>query len=209
MDLWKRRSSRNPEAAARQGDPADDLRNSDQERELAALMRGAQEGDAAAYRTLLEELERLAQRYVRRAFGLRRGMDASRCEDVVQEILLGVHAKRHTHDPVQFFLPWFYAIARYKVIDEIRRIVAARKNDSLDDELEVAAPWTDLTAALDVEDLLSTLPEKQRTLLKLVKLEGLSVEETSGRTGYSESDVKVSIHRALKALRKRTAAGEP
>ena len=198
MNLWKRGRSRNT-------DPVDDLKHSAQERELAALMRRSQDGDAAAYRALLEELERVAQRYVRRALGVRRGMDASRCEDVVQEILLGVHAKRHTHDPVQFFLPWFYAIARYKVIDEIRRIVAARKTDSLTDELDVAAPWSDVTAGLDVEDLLRTLPEKQRTLLRLVKLEGLSIEETSGRTGYSESDVKVSIHRALKALRKRSA----
>ncbi len=180
-----------------------DLKDSPQEQQLSGLMVKAQAGDTAAYRALLEELERLAQRYVRRALGVGRGMDASRCEDVVQEILLGVHAKRHTHSPVQFFLPWFYAIARYKVIDEIRRIVAARRTDSLSDDLDVAAHETDWSAALDVEDLLKTLPEKQRTLVKLVKLEGLSIEEASGRTGYSESDVKVSIHRALKALRTR------
>lgn len=201
MNPWKRRR-------ARSGDPGDDLKHSALEGELSALMRRAQDGDTAAYRTLLERLEQLAQRYVRRAFGTRHGTDASRCEDVVQEILLGVHAKRHTHDPVQFFLPWFYAITRYKVIDEIRRIVADRRTDSLTDDLQVAAPWTDMTAALDVDDLLRTLPEKQRTLVRMVKLEGLSIEETSGRTGYSESDVKVSIHRALKALRKRSEGGE-
>lgn len=202
MDLWKRKSA--PPGEGRQ-----DLKDSAQERELSALMAKAQDGDGAAYRVLLEQLERLAQRYVRRALGIRRGMDASRCEDVVQEILLGVHAKRHTHSPVQFFLPWFYAIARYKVIDEIRRIVAARRTDSLSDELEIAAEGPDLGAALDVEDLLRTLPEKQRKLVRLVKLEGLSIAETAGRTGYSESDVKVSIHRALKALRKRNQAGTP
>jgi RNA polymerase sigma-70 factor (ECF subfamily) len=201
MDQWKRKS-----VSGREGHV--DLKDSSQERELSALMVRAQEGDGTAYRALLMQLEHLAQRYVRRALGVRRGMDASRCEDVVQEILLGVHAKRHTHSPVQFFLPWFYAIARYKVIDEIRRIVAARRTDSLSDDLEVAAHEPDWTAALDVEDLLRTLPEKQQVLVRLVKLEGLSVAETAGRTGYSESDVKVRVHRALKALRKRSEADE-
>jgi RNA polymerase sigma-70 factor (ECF subfamily) len=51
--------------------------------------------------------------------------------------------------------------------------------------------------------MLKTLPDKQRRVLRMVKLEGLSVEETSGRTGYSQTDVRVSVHRALKALRKQ------
>jgi RNA polymerase sigma-70 factor (ECF subfamily) len=178
------------------------------ERELSGLMRRAQAGDAEAYRALLMKLRELAQRYVRRALGGRRGSDAGQAEDVVQDILLGVHAKRHTHDPVRYFLPWFYAIARYKAIDEIRRRVAARQVESLSDAPEPSAPGPDLAAALDVRRLLRTLPVKQRRVLRMVKLEGLSVEETSGRTGYSPTDVRVSVHRALKALRRIATATE-
>jgi RNA polymerase sigma-70 factor (ECF subfamily) len=180
-----------------------DLKDSSLERELAGAMARAQDGDAAAYRSLLEKLSQMARRYVRHALGRRHGLDAGDCEDVVQEILLAVHSKRHTHDPERFFLPWFYAIARYKVIDEIRRLAAAREAVAYTDDLELAGQADDIGARMDVQKHLKHLPPKQRRVLELVKLDGLSVEEASGRTGYSESDVRVSVHRALKALRRR------
>jgi RNA polymerase sigma-70 factor (ECF subfamily) len=183
--------------------PSADLRDSALEQELSALMIRSQAGDAEAYRALLTKLRALAMRYVRRALGGRYRLEESQCEDVVQDVLLGVHTKRHTHDPVRYFLPWFYAIARYKVIDEIRRLSAARQVDSLSDELDPVADTPDLSAAMDMRRMLRTLPDKQRRVLRLIKLEGLSVEETAGRTGYSQTDVRVSVHRALKALRRQ------
>jgi RNA polymerase sigma-70 factor (ECF subfamily) len=183
--------------------PGGDLKESALERELSAGMARALAGDAAAYRALLERLAQLARRYVRHALGRRHGLDAGDCEDVVQEILLAVHAKRHTHDPGRFFLPWFYAIARYKVIDEIRRLSTAREAVAYTEELEVEGKTDNIGARMDVQKLLKHLPAKQRKVLELVKLDGLSVEEASSRTGYSASDVRVSVHRALKALRRR------
>src|SRR5262245_16711627 len=100
--------------ATRPRPPGSDLKDSLLERELSAGMARAQTGDAEAYRAVLTKLTDLARRYVRHALGRRHGVDMGDCEDVVQEILLAVHSKRHTHDPNQFFLPWFYAIARYK-----------------------------------------------------------------------------------------------
>jgi len=44
------------------------------------------------------------------------GLGEAAGEDVVQEVLMAVHAKRHTwreNEPVQ---PWLYAIARYKIV---------------------------------------------------------------------------------------------
>ncbi len=183
--------------------PGGDLKDSALERELSGWMDSAQQGDGEAYRSLLEKLSGLARRYVRHALGRRHGLDAGDCEDVVQEILLAVHSKRHTHDPQKFLLPWFFAIARYKVIDEIRRLGPVRQAVSYSDELELEARPEDIGARMDIQRLLRGLPHKQRRLLELVKLAGLSVQEASGRTGYSESDVRVSVHRALKALRRQ------
>ncbi len=42
-------------------------------------------------------------------------------EDLVQEILLAVHSKRHTWRPGEPVAPWLFAIARYKAIDAYRR----------------------------------------------------------------------------------------
>jgi len=57
---------------------------------------------------------------------------------------------------------------------------------------------------------LAKLPEKQRRAIELVKLEERSVAEAALLTGYSESDIKISIHRGLKALMRLMAeAGAP
>ena len=55
-------------------------------------------------------------------------------------------------------------------------------------------------SAYDLNRLLGQLPEKMRRTIQLVKLNGLSVAETATQCGMSESDVKVSVHRGLKAL---------
>ncbi len=44
------------------------------------------------------------------------------------------------------------------------------------------------------------LSPKVRQAIQYVKLDGLSVSEAAARCGMSESNVKVSVHRGLKAL---------
>lgn len=183
-----------------------DLGRSLDEMELAELMRSALNGDSQRYALLLQRVEKLMRSFVGNSFS-RLGLAASGGhDDVVQEILLAIHAKRATFDPDQYFLPWMYAIGRYKVIDHMRRHKnMIRATVSLEDELEVveslAAP--EVGAGIDIRALCEELPEKQRRVILLVKLEGLSVRETSARTGYSESDIKVTVHRAIKALKEK------
>ena len=57
-----------------------------------------------------------------------------------------------------------------------------------------------MDSRLDLEKLLTRLPVKMGTVIRLVKLEGLSVSEAAARSGMSASAVKVSVHRGLKAL---------
>jgi RNA polymerase sigma-70 factor, ECF subfamily len=47
------------------------------------------------------------------------------------------------------------------------------------------------------------LPNKQRVAVELVKLQEYSIDEATQRMGMSASAVKVSLHRAVKALRKK------
>ena len=126
-------------------------------------------------------------------------------EDVLQEILLAIHVKRHTYDPEQFFLPWMYAVARYKLIDYLRKNKTLNAALSLESELEhiESLAVLDTTAELDLEKLLEVLSEKQQTVLRLVKVEGLSIEEAARKTGFSESDIKVTVHRAIKTLQEK------
>ena len=59
---------------------------------------------------------------------------------------------------------------------------------------------TSFTVTVKVQVEASQLPEKQRDAIRLVKLEDRSVREAADITGYSESDIKISIHRGLKTL---------
>lgn len=187
------------------------LDHSKDERELSQLMGNSQSGDAESYRLLLERVRAMLQRYTENAFA-KFGLGGSGGqEDVLQDILLAIHLKRHTYDPDQFFLPWLYAVARYKVIDHLRKNkVGMRSTVSLDDEMEnlEALMPLEIGADLDIEALCESLPEKQRVVLKMVKIEGLSIDEASKRTGFSSSDIKVTVHRAIKSLQDSVKGGQ-
>lgn len=124
-------------------------------------------------------------------------------EDLVQETLLAVHNQRHTYDASQPLTAWVYAIARYKMVDMLRRhAVRGALHDPLDDELAIfAAPDNDAgDARRDLAMLLAQLPDGQRLSIQHMKLEGRSVVEAARLTGMSESAVKVAVHRGLKKL---------
>ena len=88
------------------------------EDEWADLMRRGNAGDSGAYRQLLRTLPPVLRGVTRRGLGERQPVDQS--EDIVQDILLAVHLKRHTWDADALFLPLF-AIARNKLVDALRR----------------------------------------------------------------------------------------
>jgi RNA polymerase sigma-70 factor (ECF subfamily) len=56
---------------------------------------------------------------------------------------------------------------------------------------------------MDLDKALETLPERQRNLVRDVKIEGLSLAEAGDRAGVSEGAAKVALHRALKSLGER------
>lgn len=156
------------------------------------LMAAAQRGDALAYRRALAEIAVWLKRYFSRR------LPVSMVDDAVQDTLLAVHEKRHTYDPAKPFAPWLAAIARYKWIDRLR---AMQKTEiPLCEDIAIPDHGNAVTAAHALERLLATLKPAQADAIRLVKLQGFSVEETSRRTGQTVSLVKVNIHRGLGRL---------
>jgi RNA polymerase sigma-70 factor (ECF subfamily) len=156
-------------------------------------------GDAAAYHAFLKDLSA----HLRAFFRKRLAALPNEVEDLVQESLLAVHNQRHTYDAQLPLTAWIYAIAKYKLVDLLRRRASRDQLvDPLDDELEVfAAAETEATdARRDIAKLLGRLPDRHRLPIVHMKLEGLSVAETARLTGMSESAVKVGVHRGMKAL---------
>jgi RNA polymerase sigma-70 factor (ECF subfamily) len=171
------------------------------EAEFRALMISSLDGDAGAYKTLLARLSGHLRAYFKRQLArLRRG--AAEAEDLVQEVLLAIHTRRHTYDPAQPFTPWVYAIARYKFVDHLRRTRAPLADEPIEaaEDIVVDHDRADVESTLELDSLLSRLSPKVRQAIQYVKLEGLSAREAAMRSGMSESALKVAVHRGLKAL---------
>lgn len=165
------------------------------------LMVKAQKGDSSAYNQLLTEMRTVATKFVRTKV-----YDAALVEDIVQEVLFGIHNARHTYDPSKPFMPWFNAVIRYKTIDAFRK-VGRNKEDELSTGEDIETFFSDDTnkqmQALDRHDLmkaLAELPEKPRQAVILMKLYGLTADEAGKIMGMKPTTVKVAAHRAYKTL---------
>ena len=183
-----------------------ECRHAAREERLRDLLVRGLVGDAPAYHAFLGELAAHLRAFLRRR--LDRMPDD--VEDLVQESLLAVHNQRHTYDASQPLTAWVQAIARYKLVDFLRRRASHDlRNDPIDDEMEIfsSAASDAAEARRDLRKLLDTLPDRQRLPIVHVKLEGLSVAETARITGMSVSAVKVGVHRGLKALAARISEG--
>jgi RNA polymerase sigma-70 factor (ECF subfamily) len=169
--------------------------------ELRALMRASLSGDAVAYRTLLTRLSVNLRAYYKGKLA-RIGRSATEAEDLTQEALMAIHTRRHTYHPGEPLTPWVYAIARYKLIDHLRRTRASMADLPIENAEEVMAQddYVGTESANDITRLLGQLPDKMRRAIQAVKLDGLSVAEAASQCGMSESAVKVNVHRGLKTL---------
>lgn len=164
------------------------------------LVQRSFDGNQAAYRELLRSLSELLRAYLRRQL-YRLGRAECDAEDAVQEALLAIHARWHTYDRDMPVTAWAYAIARYKLIDFLRRATNGSRDLPLDDIEETAS--TDdaaIDTAISIKTLIAALPDKLRQPIELVRLNGLSVKEAAAVTGLSESAVKINVHRGVKAI---------
>ena len=158
-----------------------------------SLMVAAQAGKRQAYDQLLRELDQWLRRYYARR------LPPAAAEDARQDALLAIHTKRHAYTPSKPFGPWVAAIARYKWIDQVRD--ASRFSAlALNDEIAVKDDAEAAISSVSVETLLSRLKPAQAHVIRLVKLNGSTIEDASSKTGQSASLVKINIHRGLKKL---------
>jgi RNA polymerase sigma-70 factor (ECF subfamily) len=170
------------------------------EEEWAVLMRNAMMGDEAAYRAFLKAITPSIRTAARRNL-TRYNLATADAEDVVQDTLLAIHLKRQTWDQDRPIAPWIAAIARNKFIDLMRRRGRA-----------VQVPIEDVAASLATEEpgvhlqsfevarMLEKLNEKQRSVVRSLAIEGASVRQTAVRLNMTEGAIRVTLHRAVKAL---------
>jgi RNA polymerase sigma factor (sigma-70 family) len=180
-------------------------RNEEHDRLLSSLMRKAQDGDHAAYASLLREVAPILKRVVQARLGFLPAMDR---DDLVQDILLSLHAARATYDPTRPFKPWLMTIAHNRMVDQARRNSRRAANEITVDEYPTDVADAGASAATDrygdseeLRQAIKTLPKGQRSAIELLKLREMSLKEAAEATGMSISALKVSVHRAVKTLR--------
>ena len=173
------------------------------ELDWSTYMARAQAGDREAYRRLLEDVTPYLRSIAARHF-----QNSGDIEDTVQEVLLTVHAVRHTYDPERPFGPWLVAIANRRVVDGLRRQGRSRAREvALETGHETfAAPQANLAEAASdgrvLRDAVAQLPPGQRDAIRMLKLQEMSLKEAAAASGMTVAALKVATHRALKSLRK-------
>lgn len=167
------------------------------------LMRAANAGDAEAYERLLRAIAAALRAPIRRNL-VRAGRSAADVEDVVQEVLLAVHLKRHTWDSERPIEPWVHAIARYKVVDVLRRRTGKfdLSIDEFSETLAADEPEPSVSSG-EVERHLAKLPAGQRTVVQAIAVEGGSIGEAAERLNMTAGAVRVALHRGLATLAKK------
>ena len=170
-------------------------------------MAAAQAGDGAAYAALLRDCIPFIRTVVAGV-----GVPAGAVDDGVQNVLLTIHRVRHTYDPRQPFTPWLRTIAQRRAIDMLRS-AGRRRRRELHAPLQYEShPDPSLAASGTVERAddatrlrvaVAGLPDRQRQAVELLGLQELTLEEAASASGRTKTALKVNLHRALKALRRR------
>jgi RNA polymerase sigma-70 factor (ECF subfamily) len=171
-------------------------------------------GDLPSLERLLAWLRPLVLRYCRARVGRHERSFAS-ADDVAQEVCLAVlTALPGYQDQGRPFLAFVYGIAAHKVADAHRAVARNRAEPVAEipdmperaDGPEQRAMRGELTSRMAT--LLRVLPAKQREILVLRVVVGLSAEETAEAVGSTPGAVRVTQHRALARLRRTLAAQE-
>lgn len=172
--------------------------------ELAARAAG---GDQRAANDLLEVLRPAIVRYCRARIGRSVGtFDAA--DDVAQEACLGIHVALPSYRGKSYpFIALAYRIAANKVADHFRKqrsnrsTLVAEVPESGDQLPTPEQRLLGLELTEHVNRLLSVLADKQREILILRIVVGMSAEETAQTLGSTCGAVRVAQHRALNKLR--------
>jgi len=176
------------------------MNDTENSQRLEILMQQAQMGDKRAYTNLLTQSSALVQKFLSKKLS-----NSDDIQDILQEILISIHKARHTYDASRPFKPWLFAIAGFRLNDFFRKSYRKAHHDSViveqtkqENELQNVTE-TNLLAE-EMKKALELLPEKQKAIVTMMKLEGYSAQEVADHLGMSVSAVKVAAHRVYKKL---------
>jgi RNA polymerase sigma-70 factor (ECF subfamily) len=170
---------------------------------LEILMAAYQGGDFDAATMLIEQLSPQLHRFFVGQLASRKDAD-----DLLQETWLLIHKVRHTYRAGEPVMPWFYGIARHVRVDHYRKTSrVALYEEQVEAPSELPAPMPETTSSTaEMAELLAPLPESQREVILMLKVEGMSLDEVARATSSTVGSVKQKAHRGYERLRERLTA---
>lgn len=130
--------------------------------------------------------------------------DPALAEDLLSETFLGAIRSLPRFRQEADVKTWLFSIARRKWFDHLRREKIVLSEEELTGRYFAAEDAESAVlrreAAGRIRELLDTEPERSRKIV-LMRIEGYSFREIAGKTGLSESSVRVIDHRVRKKIR--------
>lgn len=162
-----------------------------------------QRADQDAVTALVGRVTPLLRRYFLLQYSNRTHID-----DLLQDTWMRIHKARHTYRGEEPLLPWVLAVARHAGLDHYRRASRHQLHERQMDTLPEAAVGVAAGENLpDLDRLLSALPERQREVIIMLKVSGMTIDEVALSTSSSPGSVKQKAHRAYRKLREILSAG--
>jgi len=159
-----------------------------------------QQGDASAAERLVDLVSGRLHAFFSSHLG-----SQSEADDMLQEVWLRIHRARHTYRAGEPLLPWIFAIARRVRVDKYRRRQRTRRREAGSAEIvleQAPRPSAPESAGLPAfSELIAPLPESQREVLTMLKVNGFSIDEVARATSSTPGSVKQKVHRAYHRLR--------
>jgi len=186
---------------------------------LADLMESYLDGDQRAFAQLHQRLSPLMRAQIRGKVS-----NPATAEDLLQQTFMKAHSARERFaapegsSPDRAVAVWYSTIARNATIDHLRRLYrerAVKLDTAGDDTVELLDSLRDPTAdneslaieqerqlgiAARIRASLGRLPQSQREVVSMHKLDGMTMAEISEQLGVREGTLRVRAHRGYKAL---------
>ena len=154
---------------------------------VRSLIENAKQGNNAAIEQLFQM--NLGKTY---AFALRLTANKSAAEIITRDSFIEAWKKINLVRPDSSFLRWLNAITVYHTIDNIRN----KKTKNKVDHLELR----ELESKSELDKYILVLPDQERMIFVLHKVEGYSLEEISDMMGTKKDQVKAHLNISIDKL---------
>lgn len=135
-----------------------------------------------------------------------RVFDKNEAEDITQEVFLGMLLTIKGYNPKKStFRTYLYQIAKYKIIDHIRKITPLKEFEFLnldDNHDKIPLDYNKGDLIFEIEEYLKSSNSKYLELFNMKFIEDLTFKEISTRENISESTIKTRYYKMIEIIRK-------